>query len=108
MAVTISSGTQVATVSTEHALCSSAAAGTYLLQVNTKNLTNGDVVKLRVKIKVLSADSSESVVLVSTFAHAQIDAVKVSIPVVSMHSISCTLEQTAGTGRAFDWALISL
>ena len=108
MAAIISSGTQVATLSTEHSICSSSSPGTYLLQVNTKNLANGDVVKLRVKIKVLSGDSSESLCLVSTFAHAQADVVKVSIPVVSMFSIVCTLEQTAGTGRNFDWALISL
>lgn len=108
MASTISGGTQTATVSTEHTLCTSTAPGTYLLQVNTKNLGNGDVVKLRVKVKVLAGDATESLLLVSTFAHAQADTVKVSIPVVSLHSIVCTLEQVAGVGRAFDWALVAL
>lgn len=101
-------GTQTATIGTEHTLGSSiTAAGTFILSVNTSNLANGDVLELRAKTKVLT-DGSEAVYLLATYAHAQGDPVKMSIPIPSLYSLTFTLKQTAGTGRAFEWNIVGL
>lgn len=101
-------GTQTATIGTEHTLGSSiVSAGTFLLVVNTANMVNGDVLELRAKTKVLTG-GSEAVYLLATYAHAQGDPVKMSIPIPSLYSLTFTLKQTAGTGRAFEWNIVGL
>lgn len=103
------SGTQTAVISTEHTLNSGSftSAKVYVLEVDTSNMVGGDVLELRIKKKVLSG-GTEKVIFMNTFAHAQAEPVKVSIPVRSEYSISFTLKQTAGTGRNYDWAVMSL
>lgn len=101
-------GTQSATIGTEHTLGTSiAAAGTFILAVNTTNLANGDVLELRAKTKVLTG-GSEAVYILATYAHAQSEPVKMSIPIPSLYSLTFTLKQTAGTGRAFEWNIVGL
>lgn len=101
-------GTQTATINTEHTLGTSVtAAGTYVLEVDTTNMANGDVLELRAKTKVLTG-GTEKQYLLATYANVQTDVVKMSIPVPSAYSISFTLKQTAGTGRAFDWNILAL
>jgi len=101
-------GTQTATVSTEHTLGSAiTTAGTYLLAVDTTNMVAGDVLELRAKVKILTG-GSERLLLIGQFAGAQVDVFKITIPVVSLYSVSFTLKQTSGTSRAFDWNIISL
>jgi len=111
MTVTVeATGTQTATVSTEHTLNSGSFTGakTYMLRVDTDNLANGDVLELRVKAKVLTG-GSEKVLYLASYAHDQgSDDVIKEIVVSSPYSTSFTLKQTAGTGRAFDWHVISL
>lgn len=108
MVTTVNSGTQAATIGTEHTLGSAvAASGTYILVVNTANMAAGDVLELRGKTKVL-AGGSEAVYLLATYAHAQSDPVKMSIPIPSLYSLTCTLKQTAGTGRSFEWNILGL
>lgn len=103
------SGTQTATVSTEHTLNggSFTSAKTYVLSVDLTNLANGDTVELRAKVKVISS-GSEKLIYLGTYSHAQPYPVVHSIPVRSEYSASFTLKQTAGTGRNFDWAVLSL
>lgn len=101
-------GTQTATINTEHTLGSAiTAAGTFLLSVNTSNMANGDMLEFRAKTKVLT-DGSEAVYLLATYAHAQGDPVKMSIPIPSLYSLTFTLKQTAGTGRSFEWNIMVL
>lgn len=97
-----SNGTQAATISTEHTLATITAVGTFLLNVDTSNMVNGDVLELRAKKKVLTGGSA-AIVMVASFSNVQADPVKISIPVVSLYSLAFTLKQTAGTGRNFDW-----
>lgn len=103
------SGTQTATISTEHTLNAGSftSAKTYVLTVDLSNLANGDTVELRVKKKVLTGGTEKQIYL-GTYSHAQLHAVVDSIPVRSEYSVSFTLKQTAGTGRNFDWAVLSL
>jgi hypothetical protein len=101
------SGTQSATVTTEHTLNSGSftTAGTYVLVVDTTNMALGDYTELRTYIKVLSS-GSEVLFDMQPLAHAQAEPVKVSLPVRSEYSIKFTLKQTAGTGRDYDWAVL--
>ena len=107
MAASVASGTQTATVGTEHTLHTSTLAKTFVLIVDTDNLANGDTLELRVKTKVLSTSTSR-LAYAASFSHAQAAPVKLSIPVVSLHELVVTLKQTAGTGRSFDWNLVTL
>lgn len=108
MPTSIQSGTQTASVSTEHTLGSSVTdAGTYVLSVNTTNMANGDALELRIKTKTLAGDT-EALYVLASYVNAQSEPIKMSIPVPSLHSLTCTLKQTAGTGRAFPWNLIAL
>lgn len=100
-----SEGSQTATISTEHTLSTETTAATYILSVDCANLANGDTVELRAYVKVRST-STEAVYLLASYSHAQVEDVKMSIPVPTLHSVKFTLKQTAGTGRAFDWNVI--
>lgn len=102
------SGSQTATINTEHALGSAiTAAGVYVLAVDTSNMVNGDVLELRIKTKVKSGSTSR-VEYFATFAHAQSDPNKKCIPVPIDTEFVATLKQTAGTGRSFDWNILAL
>jgi N-glycosylase/DNA lyase len=103
----IAHGSQTATVDTEHALSTQTTAGVYILVVDMSNLANGDVVVLRIKVKAVH-DGSSILAYMATFAHAQIEPAKFSVPVPVDTEIVCTLEQTDGTGRAFPWNLLAL
>jgi hypothetical protein len=109
MALTsLQNGTQTATIGTEHTLGSAVvAAGTFMLSVNTTNMANGDVLEICAKTKVLTG-GAEAVYMLATYAHAQGDPVKTSIPIPSLYSLTFTLKQTAGTGRAFEWNIVGL
>ena len=48
------SGTQTATVTTEHTLSDVNVAGSFLLEVDTVNMVDGDVLELRVYAMVLT------------------------------------------------------
>lgn len=108
MPTTAASGTQTATINTEHSLSTQTTAATYVFMTNLTNMVNGDIVELRIKTKVLTGDTAE-VIYHAMFTHDQgAEAIVASPPVVSMFSIEATLKQTAGTGRAFPWSLVTL
>lgn len=104
------SGTQTATIGTEHTLHTSAAAKTLVLRVDAVNMADGDRVELRIYSKVLSG-STLAVAYLATFMHVQAQPVKISLPIVAAGHASgtqFTLKQTAGTGRAFAWSVESV
>lgn len=103
------SGTQAATVGTEHTLATVTTAGTYVLVVDANPLASGDTLELRIYDKVLGTSTSR-VAYKGTFQDAQDadDKVKLSIPVPATHEYKATLKQTAGTGRSFDWEIRAL
>jgi len=100
-------GSQTATIDTEHTLDTQTTAGVYVLVVDMSNLAAGDIVILKIKVKAVH-DGSSTLAYSSTFANAQSEPVKYSIPVPVDSEIICTLEQTDGTGRAFPWNLLKL
>lgn len=111
MAVTVEdSGTQTATVTTEHTLETNAGDKTFVLIVDTVNMVNGDVLELRCKTKVLSGGTTR-VAYMATYQNAQSadDMIKISIPIPSDEEFVATLKQTAGgAGRDFPWKVVSL
>jgi hypothetical protein len=99
------SGTQTATINTEHTLDTDTTNATYCGMVDLTNLANGDVVELRIYTKVLSGGSLD-LAWKGTYAQAGFILVAQSPFVPSDQSLKFTLKQTAGTGRAFDWKLL--
>ena len=101
------SGTQTATVNTEHTLRTTTTSGTYVLVVNTTNMANGDVLELRIYTKPLSGSTSV-VAYVAIYSNVQASVVKYSVPVPANNECKVTLKQTAGTGRSYEWVLLQI
>ena len=112
MAVTAQgSGTQAATVTTEHTLLDVAVAGTFTLHVDTVNLAAGDIVELRIYQMVLTA-GTRRVAYYTSYYGVQIadDVIKISVPIsnelTDAGALRFTLKQTVGTGRSFPWKVL--
>jgi hypothetical protein len=105
MATLVGSGTQTATVGTAHNLVTTSVYGVYQCYWNLTNLQKGDVVRVFVTMKVLSSDTEE-IVFEGIYANDLGNSpIVCSPPFVSQHSCSMYLQQTAGTGRSFPWAM---
>lgn len=104
------SGSQTATIDTEHTLVTITAAGIYVLRVDTTNLAAGDRVVLRAKTEARSSDTAAKLLYEAAFSGAQIELLKDAPPVAVPASgqVVFTLEQTDGTGRAFPWSVLDL
>ena len=102
------SGSQTATINTEHQLVDITSAGTYLLKVDTVNMADGDILALRMYTKINGG--TLRVCYVEWFYDAQDtdDLIKSSIPIPTADECKFTLKQTAGTGRAFVWEVLAL
>lgn len=98
-----SSGTQTATINTEHVLDSPTTSATYAFSVDTVNLVLGDLVELRVYDMVDGANFRQ--VWKATYQHPQINNGKASPPIPVTTQAKFTLKQTAGTGRVFPWSV---
>lgn len=109
MAVSVNtSGSQTATISTEHTLATITAAGIYQLKVDLGNLAAGDTVELRVYGKVRSGDTERlewGPVSYGPIVPSML--IPVSPAIVTAVSFRATLKQVAGTGRTFPWAVYS-
>jgi hypothetical protein len=97
------SGTQTATI--EHTLATDTNNGTFVLELETSNMVLGDLLEIRVYSITLSGGSLVQM-WKGAYQHAQINNHKVSPPVASDQSISCTIKQLTGTGRAFAWKML--
>lgn len=109
-----STGTQTATVGTEHTLLTEATSGIFVLVVNLKNMVNGDILELRAYVKTLTGDANPLLMFEQIYANVQGDAAAAgssakgpvhvkSPPIESPYSLVWTLKQVAGTSRNFDW-----
>jgi hypothetical protein len=108
MSVTLkASGTQTATLDTEHTLTTITDAGVYVLKVDTANLANGETLRLRIYTKCLS-DGTERLAYEAIYKHAQGVPMKYSVPVAENISFRATLLQSGGTGRNYPWAILQV
>jgi hypothetical protein len=112
MAVTAQgSGTQTATVGTEHTLLDVAVAGTFTLHVDAVNMVALDALELRIYQKILTGGTLR-VAYFQTFYGAQAvdDLIKISVPIsndlVEAASLRFTLKQTYGTSRLFAYKVL--
>lgn len=103
MALTLAaSGTQTATIGTEHTLDTQTVNGIYELEVDANAMVNGDEVELRCYYTVLSG-GTERLLFYRCLQHGQTEAIQFSPVIPSDISCRFTLKQTVGTGRAFPW-----
>lgn len=105
------SGSQACTISTEHTLSTITTGKTLVLAVDLNPLTGGatpDIIELRLKTKVLSGSTSR-LAYVATYVGGMIGEPNVySVPVPANIELVATMKQVQGTGRTFDWCLLSL
>jgi hypothetical protein len=112
MAVTAQgSGTQAATVATEHTLLDIAVAGTFTLHVDASAMAAGDLVELRIYQIVLTG-GTRRVAYYDKLEGPQPtdDMIAISVPIsnelTDAGSLRFTLLQVAGTGRSFPWKVL--
>ena len=107
------SGTQAATIGTEHTLADVAIAGTFTLHVDKNAMAAGDTLELRVYQIVLTG-GTRRVAYRDTFSGVQSadDLIAIDVPIsndlTDAGSLRFTLKQTAGTGRSFPWKVLKL
>jgi hypothetical protein len=107
MAAVESSGTQTATLTTEHSLATPATLKTRVLAVDANALVAGETLTLRFKGAVLSA-GTERLIREAVFTGPLAEPHIQSMPVVMPQGGTITLTQTGGTGRAYPWAVLTL
>lgn len=112
MAITaFASGTQAATVTTEHFLSSPNAAGVYTLHVDLVNMVAGDYVELRIYQMVLTG-GTQRVAYLETYQGAQPAGalIAISVPIsnelTDTNALRFSLLQTLGTSRNFPWKVL--
>ena len=109
---TFGSGTQSATVTTEHFLSSPNVVGVFTLYVDLVNMAANDVVELRA-YKMTIAAGTQRVAFFAQFAGVQptdaLIAMSVQIPndLTDANAVRFSLKQTFGTSRNFPWAVVN-
>lgn len=112
MAVTAAgTGTQTATITTEHTLLDISAAGVYTLHVDLNALAAGDVVEFRVYQMVLTG-GTRRVAFYDVYVDAQPADAQIHVgeeignELTDSGALRFSLKQTVGTGRAFPWKVL--
>lgn len=103
----VASGSQVAVINTKHQLHMSTEAYTVALIVDASGMAIGDVLELFIDIACESAGSHLQAFYV-VYAHNQADPAKVSVPIIAPYGFTCHLKQSAGTGRTYKWAVVTM
>lgn len=107
MATSKANGSQTAVISTEHTLSTVTDAGSYVLGVDLSNMADGDELTLRIKTKIRSVGTTR-LTYEAYYINNQSIENTLSIPIASPHEFVATLEQTAGTGRVYNWEVTEL
>lgn len=102
-----SSGSQTATVGTEHTLATITTNKTFVAYVDCNALAAGEYVELRVRRDVRSADTTRTMYtrIVSWLEAATTPVIKLPVDSGGGGEYVVTLRQLNGTGRAFPWAI---
>lgn len=105
------SGTQSATVTTEHFLASANEAGVYTFHVDLNAMLAGDAVELRIYQMVLTG-GTQRVAYLETFQGVQPadGLIAISVPIsnelTDTNALRFSLKQTLGTSRNFPWKVL--
>lgn len=114
MAVSVaSSGSQAATVGTEHTLVTLAGPGVYVFEVDSSPMAAQDWLELRVKGPTLSGGTVQVHFFAAYYGVQPTEEImKSSVPFVVDATAGghvCTLKQVAGAaGRTFPWKVLQL
>jgi hypothetical protein len=108
----LASGTQAATVGTEHTLRDETGSEGNVLDaiVDLGNMASGDTVEIRVYMKALSGGTIHRAYY-QKFVGSQDDEGNLKSPIIYVPATTATsewkltLKQTAGTGRNYDWTI---
>lgn len=106
------SGTQTATVTTEHTLLDIAVQGIFTLHVDKINMVAGDALELRI-YQIILTGGTRRVAYLGSFVGAQSadDMIAISLPIANdlsdAGSLRFTLKQTTGTSRNFPWKVLA-
>lgn len=100
-------GSQLTVIDTEHTLATVTTAGNYVLYVDTNVLALGDELILRVKLKVRSTGTTR-LLFEGTYKNVVGAPIIQAIPASVVNEAVFTLEQTAGSVRTFDWAVVDM
>jgi hypothetical protein len=99
------SGSQTATISTEHTLDTPTTNATYVFWVDTVNLALGDTLELRCYYMIDGTNYRQ--VWKGSYSNVQASPGKLSPPIMGAgNQMRFTLRQTTGTGRAFPWSVL--
>lgn len=110
---TYASGTQAATVGTEHFLSSPNVVGTFQLHVDLNAMVAGDVVELRVYRMAIAGGTSRPSVI-ETYSGAQpsdelvVDSYPYANSLTDTNALRFSLKQTFGTSRNFSWRVTQI
>ena len=100
------SGTQAATISTEHTLATITTAKAFQLIVDISALVAGEYVEIKVKRKTLAGGTSRIAFSgIYSWLDAAINPMVICDPVISTQEYVATVKQLNGTGRSFPWAV---
>ena len=111
MATLDASGTQTATIGTDHTLDNVNTPGTFVFQVDLSNMVAGDVVELRIKTITLTTGATtqeEYQVFWGVQDQPSVKSIPIPNDLSDSTSIQFTLKQTQGTGRQFPWKTMKL
>ncbi len=112
MAVIASGTITPAAIGVEEQLTSQTVARYYHASINMENMTDGDVVVITIRKKVLSTETiavgaKAGIVYEVTFTYqdSQIAPVAELPPLKSEHEYMLSINQTAGTVKAYNWSV---
>lgn len=105
----VDSGSQAATLDTEHTLTTqnSGVDGLYQVWLDVNAMANGDVTYLRIYRKIRSA-GTQRLWINKPFSNVQSEKIWESPLFLATDEIVVKLEQTDGTGRTYEWGLVKL
>jgi hypothetical protein len=101
-------GSQTATIGTEHILTANpeTADGIYQVFIDIDAMAAGDQTEIRVKEKARTGDTQRTIFTAVLSQDPSTDGnLWVSPALVLMNGWDVTLKQTAGTGRAYPWSI---
>jgi len=104
MAVTSIAEGSITADGSEQTVSAITASGTYVAVIDTANMQAGDALTIRVKVRVRDGGTIRTMYIVS-LADAQDEPIAVSAPVGSPYGMTVTIEQTAGTNRAYPYSI---